>query len=386
MWKTYFEAIYGGSYATTKSYALFPFLSKKIPTFDFAIVVAGDDDTTLKDSPASAGRRLMFRPFRNSRKDFVTTRDNVIFELGMCCMALGETRVIIVRHKDVRLIDDLRGLNRDQMKVLDAATNRLCSTMLTSENIQITAFDYETLGDIRAVAPRIREYIISASDRFSPVVIGAACSTASGYIGNFVESLCFALHDARVKAKGPDMISYGGADCTEEEFLRHIDPETVSIHLLLPDTEAVLDEKLLENPKSFLFGNFYRRHGIRNNGRIKDARRPIEFCSREVDGKIMILDVPTTILSSYMTAVKILEIDADEEKREEQQKIRFLIKEIDNFKASLGKLLARDEKRNCFYVRGNYSGESVIYPYRIHIHEISFDESKDGKSCPWLYA
>ena len=52
VWKDYFRAVYGEEYERTKSYALFPFLSKKIPSFDFAVVVAGDDDATRKDVPA----------------------------------------------------------------------------------------------------------------------------------------------------------------------------------------------------------------------------------------------------------------------------------------------------------------------------------------------
>ena len=44
VWDEFFNKIYGEEYTLTKSYALFPFLIKKIPSFDYAIIVAGDDD------------------------------------------------------------------------------------------------------------------------------------------------------------------------------------------------------------------------------------------------------------------------------------------------------------------------------------------------------
>ena len=50
------------------------------------------------------------------RVDTVTARGNVIFELDLCAMALGERRVIIVHHRDVRLIDDLRGYGEEAQR------------------------------------------------------------------------------------------------------------------------------------------------------------------------------------------------------------------------------------------------------------------------------
>ena len=110
VWGEFFGKIYGDEYTLTKSYALFPFLVKKIPPFDYAIIVAGDDDRMRKNDVDG--------------QELVTARDNVIFELGFCAMALGDKRVIIVHHEDVRLIDDLRGTGEETsqktaQKVLD---------------------------------------------------------------------------------------------------------------------------------------------------------------------------------------------------------------------------------------------------------------------------
>lgn len=66
VWDEFFRKIYGDEYSLTKHYALFPFLIKKIPSFDYAIIIAGDDDTMRKNG--ESGER------------YVTARDNVIFE------------------------------------------------------------------------------------------------------------------------------------------------------------------------------------------------------------------------------------------------------------------------------------------------------------------
>ena len=102
VWDEFFNKIYGDEYSLAKSYALFPFLIKKIPSFYYAVIVAGDDDRMWKNGDGG--------------HEYVTARDNVIFELGLCAMALGEKRVIIVHHRDVRLIDDLRGYGEEAQR------------------------------------------------------------------------------------------------------------------------------------------------------------------------------------------------------------------------------------------------------------------------------
>lgn len=117
VWDEFFNKIYGDEYMLTKSYALFPFLMKKIPSFDYAIIVAGDDDRMRKNDADG--------------QEFVTARDNVIFELGLCSMALGDKRVNIVRHEDVRLIDDLRGYDGEEAQRLirDGEIGRFRNTL-----------------------------------------------------------------------------------------------------------------------------------------------------------------------------------------------------------------------------------------------------------------
>ncbi len=74
--------------------ALLPGLMKKIPTFDFALIVAEGLDR-LQHSDGSRHK---------------TMRDNALFELGMCVMALGASRVILLSEEDVHIPYDLAGL------------------------------------------------------------------------------------------------------------------------------------------------------------------------------------------------------------------------------------------------------------------------------------
>ena len=59
VWDEFFNKIYGEEYSLTKSYALFPLLIKKIPSFDYAIMIVGDDDRMRKDGFTICQRRFL---------------------------------------------------------------------------------------------------------------------------------------------------------------------------------------------------------------------------------------------------------------------------------------------------------------------------------------
>ena len=83
-----------------RNIALLPMLIKKIPTFDFAVLICeGHDETDM---------------FRNGNMEHIhTMRDNVLFEIGLCSMALGLNRVILLTDCSVRLPEDLRGIGKE---------------------------------------------------------------------------------------------------------------------------------------------------------------------------------------------------------------------------------------------------------------------------------
>ena len=82
----------------SRNISLLPMLVKKIPTFDFAVLICEGHDRTMVQ--------------RGEHGETVPTmRDNVLFEIGLCVMALGLPRVILVTDGQVRLPEDLMGPN-----------------------------------------------------------------------------------------------------------------------------------------------------------------------------------------------------------------------------------------------------------------------------------
>ena len=355
-WNSCFEAVYTKEYSEQKSYPLFCFLTKRIPSFDFAIVVAGKDDMLPPED-------------RKNPQDEYRMRDNVIFELGMCCMALGESRVILLRHKNVRLFADLRGNTADLHKKYK--NNELHSTPLKPENIQLATFDYETQDDIGAISNDILKCIIAKSDDYAPVIIGAACSTASGYAGNFINAAMCAFNQYANPdpKKGKVELDIPGRPdlCAICKDLTNLD-----FRILLPSAIAYNDKpSVFSNPRAAC-NSLYRdpRFGIIPDCHITDSGRKITFACKQVGSKLFLIDIPTTILTSYDTATKILKINDDTPKNgiQEQQQ-RYITKEIDMFNASLKRLMPPQESTAIKY----------------EIEEIFFNDETDKQNLPWLY-
>ena len=346
VWDEFFNKIYGGEYTLTKSYALFPFLIKKIPSFDYAIVVAGDDDRMRKNGESGC--------------EYVTARDNVIFELGLCAMALGEKRVIIVHHKDVRLIDDLRGYGEE-------AQHRICEgeigfedTVLSSSNVQLKTFDYADGADFGAIAGGISAYIGETCQSYSPVVVGAACSTALGYKDNFLMAFSKAVEKTDFSVPGSAMC--GGRDAPWlREALLH--PENVEIHVLLPSMDFVEKHpEVLSNTRAFLGEHLYGQLGTFADCKIMDPARTIGFCCKSVNGRLHVIDMPTTLLASQKTAQKILDIKADDA-IEKDHLSRILAKEIDLFRNTLTQFLVKGKNGCGYYATADDAecGVSIIF-------------------------
>lgn len=352
VWDEFFNKIYGEEYSLTKSYALFPFLVKKIPSFDYAVIVAGDDDRMRKNG--ADGR------------EYVTARDNVIFELGLCAMALGDKRVIIVHHKDVRLIDDLRGYGETAQGRIWSGEIGFEDTVLSSSNVQLKTFDYGEGSDFGEIARQIGEYIRETRDSYSPVVVGAACSTALGYRDNFLMAFSKAVEKTDFSVPGSAMC--GGQDAPWlREALSH--PENVEIHVLLPSMDLVEEHpEILSNTREFLGEHLYGQHGTFADCKIIDPARTIGFCCKPMNGRLHVLDVPTTLLASQKTAQKILDIKADDA-IEKDHLLRLLAKEIDLFRNTLAQ----------FLVKGNGGGyyattdDTECSTCAIVIEEFTFD-------------
>ena len=365
VWDEFFNKIYGEEYTLTKSYALFPFLIKKIPSFDYAVIIAGDDDRMRKNGEGG--------------REYVTARDNVIFELGLCAMALGDKRVIIVHHEDVRLIDDLRGYGESaQQKIRDGVIG-FEDAVLSSSNVQLKTFDYNADSDFAAIAKEISAYIRETCETYSPVVVGAACSTALGYKDNFLMAFSKAVEKADFSVPGSAMCGEVDAPWLRE-MLSH--PENVELHILLPTIDATeRHPQLLSQTRLFLGENLYGRYGTLPDCKIRDAARTIGFCCKVIGSRLIVLDLPTTLLASQRTAQKVLDIKADDA-IEKDHLSRILAKEIDLFRHTLTQFLLPGAN-GAYYAT---SADAEAGRNRIFIDEIAFAEPIDKQTMPWLSA
>ena len=353
-WKTFITSSYGESSNNKtdlcseqaeprKFHPLFRFLTKNIPSFDFAIIIAGQDDIVYPNPNPNTNQ-----PLSSSRKEM---RDNVVFELGMCCMALGESKVILLQQDGVRLLDNLRGENDNEPD-------------LTIDTIQLEAFSYASVKDIPGIAEKISDYINQAAHIYDPVIVGSACATADAYFKNFVKAFNYALNlyqkkdnEKPVKLEFPDHPEY-------LDFCEKLD--NIELHIMMPtenvlkiaDFRYVCADKLYKN----------KEFNIVRECRITDPGRTISFACKKVCNKLFIIDLPTTMLASYDTAQTILGIadNTVEDKRLEQEEM-YLAKEIDMFKETLQSLFKKNP-----------------IPIKCVVEEISLDDT-DRKNIPWLY-
>ena len=102
--------------------------------YDFAVVICGADDGL-----AARGKRKK------------TSRDSVLLELGMCINSFTLNRVIIVKHKDVKLPSDLDGItaieyNQLETDNIDAAAGAICSQI--SKYVKRSAFSKRQFGKL----------------------------------------------------------------------------------------------------------------------------------------------------------------------------------------------------------------------------------------------
>ncbi|HHU53869.1 MAG TPA: nucleotide-binding protein [Clostridiaceae bacterium] len=85
---SYWRDLFSGA-NDSDNIAILPMLIKKIPTFDYAILVCeGHDITTIQR--------------QGTLEQVYTMRDNVLFEIGLCVMALGLSKTILVTDALVR--------------------------------------------------------------------------------------------------------------------------------------------------------------------------------------------------------------------------------------------------------------------------------------------
>lgn len=278
--------------------ALLPALMKKIPTFDFALIFAeGVDQVTMR-----------------GKEKYTAMRDNVVFELGLCLMALGAERVILLSEEGMRLPDDLLGIGRIGLEHITYTTE--------PDSSQVAALLEQTIHrkserlelPLSVQVDRVISHISDNADIVSPVFVGAAVSSAEAYFSNFIIRLLAGL-DGPLLREGHNTPLV----LTEEPTFQIVFPTTVDS--MTPD--AIL--------------HYYERLGAENFVIENAGARSLSFRGTLRDGRLTIVDVPTSVTASYSVVNSILNIDSDDiyDRTAEE---RFVTKEMDIYEYTLKKL------------------------------------------------
>lgn len=178
-------------------------------------------------------------------------RDNVLFECGLCIMALGTDRVILLREENVTIPFDLTiGLKKMGVKTIEYNADNL----------------HEKLKDIN-------DYIETKASEISPIVIGAAISTADGYFNNFILRFW-------------ENIQKGFIDLnTKQEF--HPDVSQIRMNIYIP---YKISSNLRDRILNYYETKFYKQ-GIIPQGKF----RGVEFRYKIVGNEFIICDYPSTL-------------------------------------------------------------------------------------------
>jgi hypothetical protein len=276
-------------------------LIKEIPTFDFAIILCVATDILEQeiDTKEILEQKIEYKEGeivkRLIRKYLMC--DSVLFECGLCIMALGTDRVILLRDRNVAIPFDLTiGLEKMGVKTIEYNADNL----------------HDKLKDVNA-------YIEKKSSEISPIVIGASITTADGYFNNFILRFW-------------ENIRYGFIDFeTKDEF--NPDVSQIRMDIYIPYKISIdLNEKI----KDFYEANNYKR-GIVPQGKF----RGIEFRYKIVGDAYVICDYPSTLTASYNTVKDILNLSADE-RHDRNAEERSLMKERDSFLLALKKLMMKE--------------------------------------------
>ncbi|OPX91639.1 MAG: putative nucleotide-binding protein containing TIR-like domain protein [Pelotomaculum sp. PtaB.Bin104] len=293
--------------------ALLPLLLKKIPTYDFAVLIADKCDkvTIHRDK---------------KRLKVPVTRDNVILELGFSIMALGAQKTLLLRQKHVRLPEDIVGLN--------------------GEN-GIFIADFKDENDLDGAIERLGEVIKEKQAEIFPIVIGAAGATAAGYFAAVVDKF------------------FKNIKCGINYFENS---QEITVFPSLDDIEMrILVPTKITDSMPKIIADYYEGIGAIKAEIKPEKERPLYFKMLKKNGKyIVVVDIPTTLTASYDTVKKILSLDADD-KNDNNAEERFLMKEVDLFIFSLKKI------RDSYKDKGYYSNIHIdVIEYQDLVEKRSF--------------
>ena len=279
--------------------ALLPILTKKIPTFDFALLFAeGVDEIHLRQNEIHK-----------------TMRDNVLFELGLCIMALGADRVILLAKKCIHIPDDLIGIGSIGIEHItydsDDAFYSSIEQITNSIASKASHIELQLAAQINSVV----EHIEKNADLISPVFIGAAVSSAEAYFMNFIVRL----------------LEHGKQFMRKRDHASFPFPKQFHFCILIP---TFIDEATRNNIQKY-----YQKHAYEEFIVASAGMRDLYFRGHydEASDSLIILDIPSSVTASYSVVNTILHMDCDDE-YDHTTEARFITKESDIYEYTLKKL------------------------------------------------
>jgi len=221
--------------------------------YDYAIMVFSADDLLTK---------------RGEEK--VIPRDNVIFENGLFLGRLGPNRTFIICEKGVDLFSDYQGIN--------VATYEKRENMVSAVG-----------NACNMIRPYLRNFSSNYEISFLP-----STALAIGYYNNFIQKITDALIEELEM-----MITRKNDDQIIEEKFKYLKSK-VEIKILLPNRLSHLDPLSLKSRiKKF------------NEISLKTPFRSFPFYisgkSNDENGKLELIDIPTTLLASKFAIDKVFD-------------------------------------------------------------------------------
>ncbi len=303
--------------------ALLPALLKKIPTFDFALIVAeGVDTVKLRGNDECSA-----------------IRDNVIFELGLCTMALGAERVILLAEDNVRIPEDLVGVGKMGIEYVtfssgsrEPAIGKVGEIIGKKADLLTERFMLQ-LGEII-------EHINKNSEQVSPVFVGAAVSSAEAYFINFIVRLFENIDKGFSRREHPEKVY----QC----------PDRIKLRICLPPAVNMSARSMISV--------YFKKHGYEDFFIVNAGIRGLFFNGMfdESGSSLLIVDVPTSITASYVLVNSVLNIDSDADYDTSAEK-RFITKEMDIYAFALNKLLSPEvARKRLSFIRDGKKAERVL--------------------------
>ncbi|GAA4470077.1 hypothetical protein GCM10023093_30580 [Nemorincola caseinilytica] len=271
-------------------------LYKELFLTDFGLFIIAPDD----------------RIFRRRKKEY-TTRDNVVFELGLFIGALGLKKAYFVlvdikkngKEMKIALPSDLGGINRISMKLELAADHTLLDTEQNKLALAMTA-------------ERIKKDLLYINGHISLNLLPST-SLAIGYFENFILKACKELSTEK-------NFEFDGStyDLTKDIF---------DFNVVIPDNGSDMGHSA--------YRRFVNRCALKQiDVRSKDSARTFPFFIN-IDmnnGRVQLFDLPTTLRASWDTIRMIMPKNTTENELKELE-----IKEIANFTRTLRHLLSHPD-------------------------------------------